>query len=125
MKLKENQNLKEKISNNNNKIYEYDNKIQEMNKIVKEYEKKINSLNKEKELLNSKYKDVLDQLNTLLLNQKEKEQRFNESIKKLNLNNNLLHLINMDKADIICIIIIYFYFNFFVFFNINILYLSI
>ena len=46
---------------------------------------------------------MFDQLNTLLLNQKEKEQRFNESIKKLNLNNNLLHLINMDKADIICL----------------------
>ena len=99
--FKENQNLKEKISNNNNKIYEYDNKIQEMNKVLKENEGKINILTKEKELQNEKYRNVFDQLNSFLLTKKEKERRLSESVKKMNLSNNLLHLVNMEKADII------------------------
>ena len=99
--FKENQNLKQEISNNNNKIYEYDNKIQEMSRIQKENETKINSLNKEKDLQTEKYKKVFDQLNSILLVNREKEKKFKESVEKMNLSNNLLYLINMDKTDLI------------------------
>ena len=99
--FKENQNLKEKISNNNNKIFEYDNKIQEMKRIQEESQGKINALNKEKELINEKYRNVFNQLNTLLLNKREKEQNLKESLLKMNLSSNLLYLVNLEKADII------------------------
>ena len=99
--FKENQNLKQEISNNNNKIYEYDNKIQEMSRIQKENEVKINSLNKEKDLQTEKYKKVFDQLNSILLVNREKEKKLKESVEKMNLSNNLLYLINMDKTDLI------------------------
>ena len=99
--FKENQNLKQEISNNKNKIFEKDNKIQEMIKIHKENEGKINILNKEKEMQAEKYRNVFDKLNSILLNNREKEERLNEAIEKMNLSNNLLHLVSMEKADII------------------------
>ena len=99
--FKENQNLKQEISNNKNKIFEKDNKIQEMIKIQKENEGKINILNKEKEMQSEKYRNVFDKLNTILLNNREKEERLNEAVEKMNLSNNLLHLVSMEKADII------------------------
>ena len=99
--FKENQNLKQEISNNKNKIFEKDNKIQEMIKIQKENEGKINVLNKEKEMQGEKYRNVFDKLNSILLNNREKEERLNEAVEKMNLSNNLLHLVSMEKADII------------------------
>ena len=72
-----------------------------MNKIQKENEGTINLLNKEREIQKEKYKNVFDQLNALILNNKEKEQKLKESVKRMNLSNNLLHLVTMDKADII------------------------
>ena len=98
---KENQDLKKEISSNNDKMYEYDNKIREMEKIQEEKDGKINKLNKENELQKEKYKNVFTQLNSFVLNKKEEEQKLNESIKKMNLSNHLLNLINMDKTDII------------------------
>jgi chromosome segregation ATPase len=99
--LKENQKLKKEIINNNDKIDEYDNKIKEMNKIQEENEGKINKLNKENELQKEKYKNIFNQLNSLVISKKENEQRLNESIEKMNLSQHLLYLVNMDKADII------------------------
>ena len=72
-----------------------------MKKIIQENEGKINMLNKEKELQKEKYKGVFDQLNSILLTNKEKEQRLNECIEKMNLSPNLLHLVNLEKVDII------------------------
>ena len=99
--LKENQKLKKEIINNNDKIDEYDNKIKEMNRIQEENEGKINKLNKENELQKEKYKNIFNQLNSLVISKKENEQRLNESIEKMNLSQHLLYLVNMDKADII------------------------
>ena len=98
---KENQDLKKEIIKNNNQIFEYDNQIQKLNKIQKENEGTINLLNKEREIQKEKYKNVFDQLNALILNNKEKEKKLKESVKRMNLSNNLLHLVTMDKADII------------------------
>ena len=99
--FKENQNLKKKNSNYENNIYDYDIKIQELNRTIKEKEEAINSLkNKNNSLLEQK-NELFSKLNDLLLTKKEKKERFNESMKKLNLSNNLLNLITMQKADII------------------------
>ena len=98
---KENQDLKKEITNNNDKIYEYDNQIKEMKKIQDEKEGKINKLNKENELQKEKYKNIFTQLNSFVLMKKEEEQKLNESIRKMNLSHHLLHLVNMDKTDII------------------------
>ena len=98
---KENQTLKKEISNNNDKMYEYEYQIREMKKMQDENEGKINKLNKENELQKEKYKNVFNQLNSLIIMKKEDEQRLNESIEKMNLSQNLLHLVNMDKVDII------------------------
>ena len=97
----ENQTLKKQISDNNDKLYDNDYKIQEMKKVIQENEGKINMINKEKELQKEKYKNVFDQLNSILLMNKEKEQRLNECIEKMNLSPNLLHLVNLEKVDII------------------------
>ena len=97
----ENQELKLEISNNNDKMYEYDNKIREMKIMQDENEAKINKLNRENELQKEKYKNVFNQLNSFILNKKEEEQRLKESIEKINLSPNLLYLVNMDKVDII------------------------
>ena len=98
---KENQELKLEISNNNDKMTEYDNKIREMKIVQDENEAKINKLNRENELQKEKYKNVFNQLNSFILMKKEDERRLNESIQKMNLSQNLLHLVNMDKVDII------------------------
>ena len=98
---KENQELKLEISSSNDKMYEYENKLFEMKKIQDENEGKINKLTKENELHKEKYKNVFAQLNSFILMKKEDEQRLNESIKKMNLSQHLLHLVNMNKLDII------------------------
>jgi hypothetical protein len=64
----ENQELKLEISNNNDKMYEYDNKIREMKIMQDENEAKINKLNRENELQKEKYKNVFTQLNSFVIN---------------------------------------------------------
>ena len=46
----------------------------------------------------------MEQLNQFLIINKEKERKLNDAVKKMNLSNNLLPLINMNKEDIISFI---------------------
>ena len=98
---KENQKLKQEISNTTNQIYENELTIQEMQRIQKENEGKIISLNKEKELQSKTYKKIHDELNTYLLKEMQKKEELNKAVEKMNLDNNLRYLVNMEKADII------------------------
>ena len=102
--FKENLNLKQEISKNKDIFYEYEDKIKKLDKVLKEKEGKINMLNKEKDIQKEKFKNVYDQLNSMILLNKEKEIKLKELVEKMDLNNNLLFLINMDKADIISLI---------------------
>ena len=94
---KQNEKLKTEFSKKDEQLIEYNNKLVQANKTLKENEGKINTLNKENLIQKEKYK-------TLLLINREKERKLNESVKKMNLSNNLLPLVNMDKEDIISFI---------------------
>jgi chromosome segregation ATPase len=98
---KENQKLKQEISNDKNTIYENENTIQELNRILKENEGKIRSLNIEKELQAKKVKTIQDELNSYLLKDMEKKEQLNQAVEKMNLDNSLKYLVNIEKADII------------------------
>ena len=102
--LKENEKLKKEYMKKDDQLIEYNNKLVEANKIQKENESKINTLTKEYQIQKEKYKTVFEQLNSFIYINKEKERKFNESIEKMKLNNNLLPLIKMDKEDIISFI---------------------
>ena len=99
--LKQIEQLKIDLCKKDDQLIQYNNKLVEGNKIQKENEGKINSLIKENQIQKEKYKKIFDQLNSFVFINKEKERKFNESIKKMNLSNNLLHLVNLDKEDII------------------------
>ena len=98
---KKNEELRKAFNEKDDEVIKYNNQLVELNKIQKENESKINYINKENEILKEKYKNVFDQLNAILYRNREKENKFNEFKKKMNLNKNLLPLVNMDKEDII------------------------
>ena len=102
--IKENEKLKKEFSDKDEKIIEYNNKLVEAEKINKENEGKLNALTRENQLQKEKNKNVLEQLNQFLIINKEKERKLNDAVKKMNLSNNLLPLINMNKEDIISFI---------------------
>ena len=102
--IKENEKLKKEFSDKDEKIIEYNNKLVEAEKIKKENEGKLNALTRENQLQKEKNKNVLEQLNQFLIINKEKERKLNDAVKKMNLSNNLLPLINMNKEDIISFI---------------------
>jgi len=66
----------------------------------KENEGKINALSKENKIQKEKYKNIFDQLNSVLLINREKERKLNESVKKMNLSKNKLSIKNLDTNEI-------------------------
>ena len=101
---KQNEQSKKDFAKKDQELIEYNNKMVDALKIKNESEGKINILTKENEIQKEKFKNVFDQLNALIFINKEKEKKCNEAIQKMNLSNNLLPLINMEKEDIISFI---------------------
>ena len=95
---------KEKIAKDE-KIQNATNKINSLNNQIKENEQKLNEITTEKENLNQNYSELFDKFNDQLAKIKNNEKKDIEAIQNLNLPSKYNNLINMDKVQLISLIL--------------------